>query len=117
MSTIQLFLDEDVWPGMAVVLRGQGFDVVHVYEAGRGGRPDADQLAFAAQAGRALLTHNAQDYVPLAVEYFFAERPHAGVILSPQIEKGELARRTLNLLHSLSAQDIANTVRLLADFK
>jgi predicted nuclease of predicted toxin-antitoxin system len=109
-------LDEDVWPGLAIVLRKRGFDIVHAYEVERGGMSDADQLAYSAQEGRAILTHNAKDFVPLAIEYFFNGRFHAGVILSPQIEKGELARRMLNLLHSLSAQEIAGTVRHLADY-
>ena len=38
------------------------------------------------------------------------------LILSPQIEKGELVRRTLNLLRLLSAEEIADTVRHLADY-
>jgi predicted nuclease of predicted toxin-antitoxin system len=62
MSTIRLFLDEDVWPGLAVVLRERGFDVVHAYEVERGGMPDADQLAYSAQEGRAILTHNTKDF-------------------------------------------------------
>jgi predicted nuclease of predicted toxin-antitoxin system len=117
MRAIRLFLDEDVWPGLAVVLREHGFDVVHAYEVERGGMSDADQLAYAAQEERAILTHNTKDFVPLTIEYFFNERPHAGVILSPQIKKGELVRRTLNLLHSLSAEEATSTVRHLADYK
>ena len=57
MSKIRLFLDEDVWPGLAVALREYGFDVVHAYEMERGGIPDADQLAYAAQERRTILTH------------------------------------------------------------
>jgi predicted nuclease of predicted toxin-antitoxin system len=117
MGAIRLFLDEDVWPGLSVALRERGFDVVHVYEVERGGLPDADQLAYAVQESRAILTHNARDFVPLAVKYFFDNRPHAGVILSPQIERGELLRRTLNLLSSLSAEGIGDTIRYLADHK
>jgi hypothetical protein len=63
-----------------------------------------------------MLTHNAKDFVPLVVEYFFAGRPHAGVILSPQIEKGELMQRAINLLRSLSAEKIANAVCYLSDY-
>ena len=117
MSTIRLFLDEDVWPGLAVVLWEQNFDARHAYELERGGISDADQLAYSAQEGRAILTHNVKDFVPLAIEYFFADRPHAGIILSPQFRKGELIRRTLRLLGSLSAEEIAGTVRHLADYK
>jgi predicted nuclease of predicted toxin-antitoxin system len=115
-KTIKLFLDEDVWPGLAAALRERGFDVIHVYEAERGGLPDADQLGYAAQAGRAILTHNARDFVPLAVEWFFVGRTHAGVILTSQLEKGELVRRVGKLLQNVSAKEIANTVRFLSDY-
>ncbi len=37
----------------------------------------------------------------MAIEYYFDERSHTGVTLSPQTEKGELIRRMLNLLASL----------------
>ena len=111
MSAIRLFLDEDVWPGLAPPLRERGFDVVHAHEVERGGMSDADQLDYSAQEERTILTHNAKDFVPLAIEYFFKDRSHAGVILSPQVEKGELVRRTLNLLRSLSAEEIANLVQ------
>jgi predicted nuclease of predicted toxin-antitoxin system len=116
MSRIRLLLDEDVWLGLAIALRDRGFDVVHVYELERGGMSDADQLAYSVQEGRAILTHNAKDFIPLAVECFFDARMHPGIILSPQIAKGELIRRAINLLRSLSAEDVANTVRYLTDY-
>jgi predicted nuclease of predicted toxin-antitoxin system len=117
VSAVRLFLDEDVWPGLAVALRERGFDVVHAYEVERGGVSDAEQLAYAAREGRAILTHNAKDFVPMVIEYYFNERSHAGVILSPQIEKGELVRRALNLLQSLSAEETTGSVCHLADYK
>ena len=117
VSPISLLLDEDVWPGLANVLCEHGFDVVHVYQVERGGRSDVDQLAYAAREKRAILTHNAKDFVPLAVGYFFGERFHAGIILSPQVEKGELVRCTLGLLRALSAEDMNGTVRYLADYR
>ena len=94
VSEPKLYLDEDVWLGLAAVLRERGLDVVHAYEVEQGGMSDPDQLSYSVQQGRAILTHNARDFVPLVVEYFFSERSHNGVILSPQLEKGELVRRT-----------------------
>lgn len=38
MTRITLFLDEDVRPLLAEILRQRGYDVVHVLEVGRGGR-------------------------------------------------------------------------------
>lgn len=113
---IRLFLDEDVWPGLAAILREHSFDVVHACEVQRGGMPDADQLAYAAEIGCIILTHNAKDFAPLAAEYYFGRRSHAGIILSPQLQRGELVRRMLSLLHSLSAEEMVNTVRFLSDY-
>jgi len=117
MSTIRLLLDEDVWPGLAKALREQKYDALHVYELERGGLDDSEQLAYATQIGYAILTHNEKDFIPLAKEYFFERQPHAGIILSRQLQVGELLRRTLSLLQTLSAEEVANTVRYLADYK
>ena len=102
---------------MAETLREDNFDVIHVREVERAGLADSDQLDYAAQNGRAILTHNAKDFVLLATTAFFEEYFHAGIIISPQLQKGELIRQTLNLLHSLSAEEIQNTLRHLADYK
>lgn len=117
MSKIRLYLDEDVWPGLATALREEGFDVGHAYEADRSGRSDEEQLSFAAEEERAIVTHNTKDFVPLAIAYYFNEQPHGGIIFSTQLEKGELLRRMLNLLQTLSAEDAAGTVRFLADYE
>lgn len=117
MSRIRLYLDEDVWPGLAVALREQGYDIVHAYEVDRGGLTDEEQLAYAASEDRTLLTHNSRDFAPLVVDYFFREQPHAGVILAEQLERGELIRRTHSLLRSVSAEEIKDGLRFLAEFK
>ena len=107
-----------MWLGLANALRERGFDVLHVYEAQRGGMSDADQLAYAAREGRAILSHNTRDFELLAAESYFGERAHHfGLILSPQISKSALRRRTLNLLRSLSATEIAGTVRYLSNYR
>jgi hypothetical protein len=117
MATAQLYLDEDIWLGLASAGRSQGFDLIHAYEVERGGLSDAEQLAYAIEHGRAIVTYNAKDFVPLALDYFYNERTHAGIILSPQLKQGELLRRTLNLLRALSKEEMVNTVRHLADYK
>jgi predicted nuclease of predicted toxin-antitoxin system len=117
MSTLRLYLDEDVWHGLATVLRQYGYDVIHTHEINANGRGDSEQLAFAAAEERAILTHNARDFVPLAINYYALNRKHYGVILSQQIAKGELVRRTLRLLETLSAEDAMNTMRYLSDFR
>ena len=66
MADLRLYLDEDVRPRLAKVLRERGFDAVSAVELGRIAVSDAEHFAFAAQEGRALLTFNIQDFVPLA---------------------------------------------------
>lgn len=53
----------------------------------------------------------------LAGAYFFGKRAHAGIIVSSQIEKGELVQRVPRLCRSLSAGRMTNTVRYLAYYR
>jgi len=106
----KLLLDEHVWKGLAALLRDHGFDVVHVNEVQRDGIDDERQLKYAAENGRAILTFNARHFGPLAAKWFFAEREHAGIIISNELPLGELQRRAENLLNSRSADELKNTV-------
>lgn len=39
-NPIRLFIDDDVWLGLAAALRERGFDAVHVYEVAQGSLSD-----------------------------------------------------------------------------
>ena len=108
---IRLLLDEDVWQGLAAALRQAGYDAISVAEAGRKGFSDEEILAHAIAEGRAVLTHNIQDFAPLAETYFLQEIEHPGIIMARQFEKGKLLRRTLALLQTLTPESLANTLR------
>ncbi len=112
-----LLLDEHVWEGLAALLRGHGFDVVHVNEVQRSGLSDEEQLGYAAENSRAILTFNARHFEPLAAKWFFAEREHAGIIISNELPIGELQRRAENLLNSRSADELKNTVHWLHEYR
>ena len=114
---IKLYIDEDVWGGLAAALRERGYDAVNVHEMERESYSDDEQLAYAAAEGRAILAYNKRDYVPLARDYFYAGRPHWGIILSCQLGPGELLRRVLKLLESASAKEIENLVIPLEMYK
>lgn len=75
MTAIKLLLDEDIWIGLASGLQQAGYDVLTVTEAGRKGLPDEAQLQFAIAESRAIISHNIQDFVPLARHYFEQELP------------------------------------------
>jgi len=116
---IRLFLDEHVWRKLPAELRERGFDAVSVAEVGREGLPDEEQWSFAAAEGRALLTFDKHGgrFVDLVAEWFYAGRPHYGLIISAQLSRGELLRRVLSLLNSVTADDMMNSVRFLEEFK
>lgn len=116
-TPIRLYLDEHVWYGLAAALQLRGHDAIHVYDVDREGLDDEAQLAYAAEQDRALLTFNARDFEPLAVEWFFAGEEHAGIIISNQLSLGELLRRVERLLQSLSAEELQNTLRYLQAYR
>lgn len=116
-TSIKLFLDEHVWQGLTGALRELGYDALHVCDADRAGMDDDEQLAFAAEQGRVVLTYNIKHFAPLAQVWYEAGRDHAGIILSEQLEPGELLRRVKKLLATVSAEEMSNAVRFLQEFK
>jgi len=116
-TSIKLYLDEHVWRELTQRLRDKGYDALHVYDVDRGGQSDESQLEFAAQEGRAILTYDAKDFVPLAELWYEAGRDHAGIIISVELEPSELLRRTLKLLETVSAEQMHNAIRYLQEFK
>ena len=110
-SAVRLLIDEDVWQGLAVALREAGYDAVSVTEAGLKGLADEEILAEAIKARRAVITHNIQDFAPLAERCYFEHIAHASIVVARQFRKGELLRRTLALLEAVSAEELADTLR------
>jgi predicted nuclease of predicted toxin-antitoxin system len=96
---VKLYLDEDLSPRIAERLRKKGIDAVSVFEVGRMQMSDREQLAYAAQEGRCLVTRNARHFIILAREAIRRQEPHAGVILcSPRmrgVEVGAIANALL----------------------
>ena len=60
-----------------------------------------------------LLTHNIQDFAPLAELYFSQGISHFGIIVARHFEKGELLRRTLSLLDAIMPEELSDTLRFL----
>jgi len=113
---VTLYIDEDITHKLAKALRGHGFDAVAAYEAGNVEVPDPVHLEFAASEGRALLTCNTRDFSPLFDEWWEAGKEHYGIIVSKQLGLGEMLRRVLNLLSSVTADEMRNNHRNLAEF-
>jgi uncharacterized protein with PIN domain len=115
-GVIRLYLNEDVHIRLAKALRQRGFDAITTVEAGMLGTPDEEQLALAVSQGRAILTFNRGDYARLHKQYAEHGWGHRGIIVSEQYPIGELLRRVLNLLMSLSADDMRNRLEYLSQW-
>jgi hypothetical protein len=77
-----LLLDEMFSGAIAEQLRAKGHDVLAVVaDLALVGLPDEQILALAATTGRALVTANIKDFVPLDTRYRAASQEHAGLIL------------------------------------
>lgn len=77
-----LLLDEMFTDDIAQQLRTKGYDVISVVaDPALVGLPDDRILAYATAEGRALVTANIKDFVPLDARYRAADQPHAGLIL------------------------------------
>lgn len=117
MTIPRLYLDEDVDPLLARILTDRNFDVLTTRDAGRLTTTDSEQLAFAAQERRAILTHNIAHFAALAVQYARTERTHSGIALSEQLPLKELLKRMLRLLHQNTAGELHNRLIWLQDFR
>jgi len=77
-----LLLDEMFTDDIAQQLRTKGYDVISVVaDPALVGLPDDQILAYAIAEGRALVTANIKDSVPLDARYRAADQSHAGLIL------------------------------------
>ena len=80
---VKLLLDEMHAPTIADALTEDSWDVVAVAaEAELRGMSDENLLARSAATGRALVTENAGDFVPLAWQWTGEGRAHAGLIFT-----------------------------------
>ena len=92
---VRRYSDEMISPDLARSLRQRGYDAISCHDVGIGnqGIPDEDQLSYAAQQGRAILTHNIGDFTQLDRGWKSTGRRHAGILLSPRIsDLGTLLR-------------------------
>lgn len=113
---MKLYVDADVTPKLAHALRQRGYDVLSAHEAGNADAADLEQRAFAVTEDRALLTCNSGDFTAIFEDYWYADRAHNGVIVSEQLEFGEMLRRVVRLLDTVDAGDMRNNWKNLAEF-
>jgi Domain of unknown function (DUF5615) len=80
--SVPLLLDEMFSDAIAGQLRAKHHDVLAVVaDSALAGLPDDQILAHAAAQGRALVTANIKDFMPLNSQYATSGTSHAGLIL------------------------------------
>jgi predicted nuclease of predicted toxin-antitoxin system len=79
---VRLVLDNHYPVAVAARLRATGFDVVTASELHCADATDAELLTHCTDLGRALLTNNAVDLVPIARQRQAEGRAHAGIVLT-----------------------------------
>jgi hypothetical protein len=112
----RLYRDHNIDRQLAFDLRRRAFDVTYASEVGKERARDEEHLRWAASEGRALVTYDVRDFRILAEEWAATGRDHAGIIISqapPYLVYGNVLRRLLLLLNSLSAEQLTNQVQWL----
>lgn len=82
--------------------------VLTTVEAGNLGKSDHEQLAYASEHHRALVTHNRVDFERLADAYFTNGQTHGGIIIAVRRHPRELADRRRQLLDQFTADETDN---------
>ncbi|MGH2561032.1 MAG: DUF5615 family PIN-like protein [Thermomicrobiales bacterium] len=116
--SIRLYFDHNGSPRLAGDIRKAGYDAIAAKEVGNSALEDADQLSWATSHGRCIFTHDLDDFPTLAIKWARAERDHAGIIVSrqpPRLPYGELLRRLLRLLDTVTADEMTNRLEWLDD--
>jgi predicted nuclease of predicted toxin-antitoxin system len=99
---MKFYLDEDLSPNIAKILRRGGIDAPSAHEAGMCGSSDQSQLDFAATEKRCLVTRNRDDFIKLTVRFFNDQRPHFGVLIIPYTLPGDQFSRIASLIRKFS---------------
>lgn len=100
---VKFYLDEDLSPKIAAILKKNGVDALSAHEAGMCETSDLEQLDFAVKDKRCLVTRNRDDFIRLTVQFFNDRRPHGGILIIPHTIPGDQFSRIARLIKTFSS--------------
>jgi len=112
---MKYYLDEDLSPRIAEILRKNGLDAISAHDVGMTQVSDQAQLDYAAAHARCLVTRNRNDFITLTVHFFNEHRRHCGLVIVPNSFPGDrfnliakaLAKYTTNHPKGMASYEIA----------
>ena len=110
MAAPRLLLDENIRWELARALRERGHDVIHVRDVGLLGRDDETVFAAAVRERRAVLTHDAADFIVLARGIAERGDHHFGLVVTRERSFGHLLSGALRLLWTRTEEDLRDAV-------
>jgi len=113
---MKLYLDEDLSPKIAEILRKNGIDALSAHEAEMIEASDRQQLEFAVRERRCLVTRNRDDFIKLTVQFFNDHRPHYGVLIVPYTIPGDQFARMARLLKVFASHHPSGLEPYVVDF-
>jgi predicted nuclease of predicted toxin-antitoxin system len=94
----KILCDENFDPAVALGLRRAGFDAIHIYDVNRQGASDEEQLLFAIQEDRAIVTQDRVDFEALHRTYMLNGWEHCGIIACWPYDTRTMIRELISLL-------------------
>jgi hypothetical protein len=86
---LRYYLDEDLSPKIAEILRKHHIDAISSHEVGTVQKSDREQLERASSEKRCLITRNRNDFIRLTIQFFNEHRPHYGMLIVPHTFPGD----------------------------
>lgn len=114
---VTFYLDEDVPLSFGEALRVRGVDALSTQQAGNKGFTDLEQLLFADEHGRVIITHNKKDFILLHKHFLEKKKQHHGIILSDQQPIGILLKRAMKLWFALNSEEMKNRLEFLSTWR
>ncbi len=113
---IKYYLDEDLSPVIAELLRKNRIDAVSAHEVGMIQVNDLQQMEYAAVQKRCMVTRNRNDFIRLTIQFFNEHRPHCGVLIIPYSYRGDNFRSMAAALKSYADKHREGLSPYLVDF-